>query len=338
MENELKFTNNESNDVYHHYDVFAPGGGNYLWAKRMYRFCYNEIPSCLSIDHTNVQNLVPFIQREFSHLIQNEVFDKEFTQETKKLETTKYVCFLENKILLCTYLNTVFVLYNTESEAFAMTLYKQIKRFARKQTTEISLIISKENSLQTKELHIKKPKIDLKSHYNEDFPLVHQKIITQLNSKNTNGLFLFHGVPGTGKTTYIKYLIHSLKKKVIFLSPKMAGTLDNHSMTELLIENKNSVLVIEDAEELITSRDTHFRNSNLSMILNMTDGLLGEGLGIQIIATFNTELKNIDKALLRKGRLQSIYEFKPLSSLKTNQLLHSLGHQTICLEPMTVAD
>jgi ATP-dependent 26S proteasome regulatory subunit len=136
---------------------------------------------------------------------------------------------------------------------------------------------------------------------------------------------LFHGNPGTGKSTYIKYLIHQLRKKVIFISPKMAGNLDNVSMTALLLKNCNSVIVIEDAEELIVSRDDA-RNSNLSMLLNLTDGLLGESLGIQIIATFNSELKNIDKALLRKGRLTSIYEFKNLSLDKTNYLLKKLGH------------
>jgi glucose-1-phosphate thymidylyltransferase short form len=78
------------------------------------------------------------------------------------------------------------------------------------------------------------------------------------------------------------------------------------------LNNKNSVFVIEDAEELITSRE-EVRNSNLSMLLNLTDGLLGESLGIQIIATFNTDVKNIDKALLRKGRLSQIYAFKALS-------------------------
>ena len=115
-------------------------------------------------------------------------------------------------------------------------------------------------------------------------------MVKQLNKKDTNGFYLFHGQSGTGKSTYIKYLIHQLKKKVIFISPKMAGELDNLSMTPFLLENRNSVLVIEYTEELITSRD-EVQNSNLTMLLNLTDGLLGESLGIQIIATFNTDVK-----------------------------------------------
>jgi hypothetical protein len=78
----------------------------------------------------------------------------------------------------------------------------------------------------------------------------------------------------------------------------MAGELDNLNMTPFLLNNKNTVFVIEDAEELITSRED-VRNSNLSMLLNLTDGLLGESLGIQIIATFNTDVKNIDKRIVK---------------------------------------
>jgi SpoVK/Ycf46/Vps4 family AAA+-type ATPase len=162
-------------------------------------------------------------------------------------------------------------------------------------------------------------------------------MVKQLNKKDTNGLYLFHGQPGTGKSTYIKYLIYQLKKKVIFISPKMAGELDNLSMTAFLLDNRNTVLVIEDAEELIASRE-EVRNSNLSMLLNLTDGLLGESLGIQIIATFNTDVKNIDKALLRKGRLSTIYEFKPLATERTNTLLNKLGHNIEVAHPLPVAD
>jgi ATP-dependent 26S proteasome regulatory subunit len=117
----------------------------------------------------------------------------------------------------------------------------------------------------------------------------------------------------------------------------MAGELDNLNMTPFLLNNKNAVFVIEDAEELITSRE-EVRNSNLSMLLNLTDGLLGESLGIQIIATFNTDVKNIDKALLRKGRLSQIYEFKPLAIDRANKLLQSLGIMETINQTLPVTD
>ena len=122
------------------------------------------------------------------------------------------------------------------------------------------------------------------------------------------------------------------------MPPGLAGNLDAPSVANLLIQNANTVFVIEDAEELLTSRDTN-KNSSISMLLNLTDGLLGETLGIQVIATFNTDLHNIDKALLRKGRLTAIYEFKPLSIEKSRVLLHESGIKDYFVhKPMTLAD
>jgi len=44
----------------------------------------------------------------------------------------------------------------------------------------------------------------------------------------------------------------------------MAGALGNNNMTTFLLNHRNSVLVIEDSEELIASRE-HIRNSNFSI-------------------------------------------------------------------------
>lgn len=210
-------------------------------------------------------------------------------------------------------------------------------KIKKKRTKQISLIVNSPNGLITKDIKIKNPKLNLNLLYNDDFKVIHDSILENIKKKKSKGLYLFHGLPGTGKSTYIKQLIHQQNKQVIFLSPKLAGNLDDLGLTDFLLDNQNCVLVIEDAEELILSRDNH-HNSKLSFLLNLTDGLLGESLGIQIIATFNTDLKNIDKALLRKGRLTSIYEFKPLTINKTNVLLKDLGHTIEVNESLSLAD
>jgi ATP-dependent 26S proteasome regulatory subunit len=93
-----------------------------------------------------------------------------------------------------------------------------------------------------------------------------------------------------------------------------------------LLRNRNSILVIEDAEKVITTRENLSENSVVSTILQLTDGLFSDYLNIKIICTFNTSIDRVDKALLRKGRLIATYEFKPLSAEKTNKLLKGLGH------------
>lgn len=320
------------------YDVFEPNSV-YVNCFRMYFAYYNAIPNFKVIHFIAIESLLQWFKKEYKNQIIKEHYKQRFDSQKKVLIDIDHFYFLKNGIVLNVERESVCLLFTNEQETESNFLFEKFKSFIKtpRRTTDISLIISQNGDLETKEVHIKKPKIDFALHYNGDFLAIHKSTVKQLNQKDTNGLYLFHGQPGTGKSTYIKYLIHQLKKKVIFISPKMAGELDNLSMTSFLLDNRNAVLVIEDAEELISSRE-EVRNSSLSMMLNLTDGLLGESLGIQIIATFNTDLKNIDKALLRKGRLSKIYEFKPLALDRTNALLQKLGHQIEVSHPMPVSD
>ena len=59
----------------------------------------------------------------------------------------------------------------------------------------------------------------------------------------------------------------------------------------------------------------------MPVLLNITDGVIADVLGIKLICTFNTSLNKIDKALLRKGRLSLKYEFKKLAKEKVSKIL-----------------
>jgi ATP-dependent 26S proteasome regulatory subunit len=52
----------------------------------------------------------------------------------------------------------------------------------------------------------------------------------------------------------------------------------------------------------------------------------------------NTEIENIDSALLRKGRLIAKYEFDNLSVEKSKALAKSLGISATINEPMSLTD
>ena len=73
-------------------------------------------------------------------------------------------------------------------------------------------------------------------------------------------------------------------------------------------------------------------------LLNITDGLLGDCLNIQIICTFNTDIRRIDKALLRRGRLIALYEFRELTAEKSNSLLKHLKSDQVTSKEMILAD
>jgi len=167
---------------------------------------------------------------------------------------------------------------------------------------------------------------------------VHDKIINTLNKKNGKGLVLLHGTPGTGKTHYLKHIASKIKdKRVLFIPPFLADFITSPEMTPFLIENSNSVLFIEDAERVITDRQTGGANG-VSNILNITDGILSDILNIQIVATFNMDKAKIDSALLRKGRLIAEHKFDALPIDDANNLLKHLGKEANASKPMTLTE
>jgi len=179
--------------------------------------------------------------------------------------------------------------------------------------------------------------VDIKGLYNDDF-LEIDSIISQSMTKNEAGIILLHGEPGTGKTTYIKHLISKFdKKEFLFIQNDFVRDLLKPSFVSFLLQNKNMILIIEDAEKVVVPRDSATSDSVVSTILQLTDGLFSDFLNIKIICTFNSNIERIDKALLRKGRMIAKYKFTPLSPEKTAALAKKLGHEDVT-GSLTLAD
>lgn len=160
--------------------------------------------------------------------------------------------------------------------------------------------------------------INITDYYNDDFQEFNRVVKCRLQ-KNSSGLVLLHGLPGTGKTSYIRYLCSEIDKKFIYLSAQQTDMLNEPKFFTFLKKHPDSVLILEDAEEILTPR-TSQRDNFVSNLLNLTDGLLGDCLRIQVICTFNSKLQDVDQALLRNGRLQGRYEFKALEHEKAKAL------------------
>lgn len=204
--------------------------------------------------------------------------------------------------------------------------------------TNIYLIQSGLGGLHTERVEITPPQIDLELQYNDDFLPVHEKLVTLLGQHKSKGLILLHGEPGTGKTTYIKHLSSLVRKDMLILPPYMTNYLTSPEIIPFLLENKESVLIIEDAERILQSREAGGDTNSVSNILNLTDGLLADCMHIQVVATFNASKSLLDKALLRKGRLMVDYAFGKLQPGKANRLLTHLGVDFRTDDAMTLAD
>jgi hypothetical protein len=218
--------------------------------------------------------------------------------------------------------------------------FDKIKTFERKKKkANINLVKSDMGHLDTEEYDLIAPSLDLELNYGLDFLKIHEVIERRLNKQNDKGIILLHGEPGSGKTTYIKHLTSLIKdKEILFIPPSMAEMLSEPTIIPFLMDHKNSILIIEDAERVISDREINGSSAGVSNILNLTDGILGDCLNIQILATFNMKKEKIDKALLRKGRLIAEHKFEKLSINESNKLLEKLKKDYITTEPMCLAD
>lgn len=172
----------------------------------------------------------------------------------------------------------------------------------------------------------------------KSYPNVNEEKISDFfKNPSPNGkLLLFHGIPGSGKTTYIRHLLSNVfSGKVVFVNAEIFSKLTSASFIPFAIQNlQKSLLLIEDAEQLLVSRgqDHTDRNSSVADLLNYTDGLLGDALNLKVLATFNTSVQEIDSALLRKGRLNHREEFSHLDKKQAEDLFKHLTGEDVNLE------
>jgi hypothetical protein len=229
--------------------------------------------------------------------------------------------------------------FDHESNAETVEKFKmELKALLKTDTKfEIGFLQSEVGSLRIKFRKFTPYEEDLTGFLGSEVENLRTEMVNSINSKNDSGLYLLHGQPGTGKTSFIKTVLSKVKNKAIYITPGFADQLASPDLIGVLMDHPGSVLVIEDAETVLMKRQADNSNA-VSNLLNLTDGFPADFLKLNIICTFNTKLDDIDPALLREGRRKGIQEFTKLSILQAHELAIHLEKEIEITKSMTLAE
>jgi hypothetical protein len=159
----------------------------------------------------------------------------------------------------------------------------------------------------------------------------HKELVEALH-KRKSGFTILEGPPGTGKTTYLRHLMGVLMEthRFYYIPPSSMEILSKPDFIGFWAAQRREhsgrrlVVILEDADSAVMARSSDNREQ-VSAVLNLSDGMLGDFLALQIICTINCPASEIDQALLRPGRLTSHRIFTRLAPADAASLAASLG-------------
>jgi len=122
-------------------------------------------------------------------------------------------------------------------------------------------------------------------------------------------ILLLIGPPGTGKTTFIRGMLHHAKESAIVTYD--ATILAKDFVFANFVEGDRNIMVIEDADEFLGARTDG--NGLMHKFLNVGDGLVTTKNKKLIFSTNLPSIRDIDPALIRPGRCFDIIHFDLLS-------------------------
>ena len=200
-------------------EVFSEKRGAYLNGFNLFAAHYNAIPNFIHEIKINCKSANKWFSESYKSEIKDCYYDKRYFNQNKlaELDDIFYILYDDLIIDFDTNNSTVKFLFRKTDTKKVEAIIRGVRKFKKKakRKSEIILLVSIPLGVTEKTLAITKPRLNIEDNYNDDFKEIHQTILKRLSKMNDKGLVLLHGKPGTGKTSYIRYLISLLRKNVM---------------------------------------------------------------------------------------------------------------------------
>lgn len=314
------------------------------YASSIYYSIFNTFPSRLV-----VTSVTKGFFKKVRELFNLETLFEDYGVDSKNIKDFRKIIYLDSsvQVLIIEYLKTDEVTYvlhysNNTNKSLVEEFFKLSKRHKVRYPKEvytptIELVISTCNGLDTivRDFNFTAlTREELIIYYGKNFLNVYDRLLEFLDIHRK--LVLLHGQPGTGKSTLIKQLITEKDDNLLYFSPENISLLGTPQFTKFLLEHTDKVIVAEDCETILVN--SNVRSSATSNLLNLTDGILAEIYNCGLLATFNTNISNLDPALVRPGRLFLDYELKALTVEESNIFLEYKNSDKRVEKEMTLAE
>jgi hypothetical protein len=158
-----------------------------------------------------------------------------------------------------------------------------------------------------------------------------------LQNSSEGKLILFHGPPGSGKTFAIRALLRSWREwcaPELLIDPESAFG-ETRYLIQLLRSTPHQeadsperfwrVIVAEDADKYLGADARASDNPALDRLLNVSDGLIGQGSRCLYLLTTNSDFADLHSALVRPGRNLAVVDFRKFSPNESRRWLGSDG-------------